>query len=199
MKWDRHQVPLQSLLPFNKASSVLSWSLFLNDCLQWFSGAVSHLGSQGAPKRWAGKQVLAPWLLLPSRREKTDKDLTEGHQEGGSQVAMSGIQINNVLNLLLLQLQSVCLKDVIGSPLFMGLIPWPHPCRSLPSLGEDQGTQICHTGLALRSKSGFNTLAGFTWITVCLLFLIWLFFFSYTGVSFKYMLKFINEWFPFIE
>lgn len=132
-----------------------------------------------------------------SRREKADKDQTEGHQEGGPPVAMSRIQINNVLNLLLLQLQNVCLEDVIGSILFVGLIPWPHSYRSLPSLGEDQGTQICQTGLALQSKSGFS---DFTWIIVWVLFnLVFLFdclFFPYTGFSFKYMLKLINELFP---
>lgn len=37
-----------------------------------FSGATFHLGSHWAPKRRAGNQVLASWLLLPFRTEKRD-------------------------------------------------------------------------------------------------------------------------------
>lgn len=166
-----------------------------------FSGATSHLGSHWAPKRWAGNQVLASWLLLPFRTEKRDLSDTKTWQyygECGQWVATTKLQINNVLNLLQLQLQSVCLQDVLEpcsswAPL-LGVTPAKHflawEKKGVPDL-PDWAFPLEQVWLQHFVKIYKSKLLGF-----CLIwpfFFLFLFFFSDAGFSIKYVFKFTDE------
>lgn len=192
---------LQSLLTFSRAFSLLSWSLLWNDCLQWFLRSHLPLGKSLSPKETSRKP--SPCLMTSAPFQDREKrslctKTWQYYGECGQWVATTKLQINNVLNLLQLQLQSVCLQDVLEpcsswAPL-LGVTPAKHflawEKKGVPDL-PDWAFPLEQVWLQHFVKIYKSKLLGF-----CLIwpfFFLFLFFFSDAGFSIKYVFKFTDE------